>query len=157
MGLRAVPAEGVVEVERILVELHARLEGAGTHLDGAQGVLLVPAGGAADTVSIQVSVNGALCLRADAGALPAHGAPACCVYLLAANVFSRSSGGGAFALDEQGRVHLLRHVPRAPGADYAWLCDVVHRFTAAAAHFRSVVEMVLSEDTPSDRLSSITD
>jgi hypothetical protein len=57
--------------------------------------------------------------------------PGLCARLLDANLFAESSGAGTYALDDEGRVCLLRHIPLEDLADRARLRNVIGRFAAA--------------------------
>jgi hypothetical protein len=127
-----------LDAARVLSTLSESLRLSGIQVESSGEALIISERAAA--ISLRIESNTVLWLRAEFGVLPQTGRSRWCARLLSANLFSERSGGGVFALDETGRIHLQRRLCLLGGVDYNSLTATVGRFVAGAAGFRAVVD-----------------
>lgn len=121
-----------MEPMKLLAKLAECLKLPGTHLNETDGILRVPLTDGQIAIELREGARTVLRLCATLMPPPTENRLLSCARLLEANLFASSSGGGTYALDDEGRVRLLRHIPVDSMSDFTWLSEAIERIAAAA-------------------------
>jgi hypothetical protein len=122
----------MMEPMSILAKLAECLKLPGTRLNETDGTLHVPLTDGKIAIELREGARTVLRLCATLMPPPTENRLLSCARLLEANLFASSSGGATYALDDEGRVRLLRHIPLDGMSDFTWLSEAVERIAAAA-------------------------